>query len=262
MKILIVYDGTIDSKRSLHYGIKKAREKGGEVIVAHVFPASRFIDYDAGPRAEEFARAESAQHARDAETIIREEGEGVRVGYITEEGDPEKEIPSLAASQGADLVLASARYKGIMKAAHCPVHIMPGIILVPVDHSDTVLKDVDRIADEAAATGSKILLLGIVPVHLFSGEEKKEVEQVRKGTSAMMKKIEKALKEHGREVSEAVRSGYPDEEILKAAAEFNVSLIMLPTGGKTPSELTKAAVILLEDPDRMHMPIELLESAL
>ena len=50
-------------------------------------------------------------------------------------------------------------------------------------------------------------------------------------------------------------AGYPDEEILKAAEEFAVSLIMLPTGGKTPSELTKAAAILLEEPERIRRPV-------
>jgi hypothetical protein len=36
---------------------------------------------------------------------------------------------------------------------------------------------------------------------------------------------------------------------------------MLPAGGKTPSELTKAAAILLDEPERLHMPVQLLQEA-
>ncbi len=42
---------------------------------------------------------------------------------------------------------------------------------------------------------------------------------------------------------------------------MRLSLIMLPAGGKTPSELTKAASILLDEPERARMPIELMQTA-
>jgi len=41
---------------------------------------------------------------------------------------------------------------------------MPGTILVPVDNSDALLEDKANIIEEAKATGSKVLLLGIIPV--------------------------------------------------------------------------------------------------
>ena len=57
MKILMIYDGTLQSKTALTYGIGKVRERGGELIVLQVFQSSLFVDYDAGPMAEERARA-------------------------------------------------------------------------------------------------------------------------------------------------------------------------------------------------------------
>jgi len=138
---------------------------------------------------------------------------------------------------------------------------MPGLILVPVDNSDTLLQDRENILAEARATGSKILLLGIVPLHLYNAAEKKELAQVSEGTAAMLKLMRTSLAGEGVEVSDVLRSGYPDEEILKAADEYAVSLIMLPSGGKTPSELTKAASILLDEPERARMPIELMQTA-
>jgi nucleotide-binding universal stress UspA family protein len=262
MKILTIYDGTLQSKAALQYGLRKVKEKAGELIVLQVFQNSQFIDYDAGPRAEEIARAEAARHRRDAETIINEAGRNdLRVRVLSEEGDAIEEALRVSAAEKVDLVLASPRYKAFAKKASCPVYIMPGLILVPVDNSDMLLRDRENILAEARATGSKILLLGIVPLHLYNAAEKKELEQVSEGTAAMLKLMRTSLAAEGVEVSEVLRSGYPDEEILKAAEEYAVSLIMLPAGGKTPSELTKAASILLDEPERARMPIELMQTA-
>jgi nucleotide-binding universal stress UspA family protein len=255
MKILTVYDGTLQSKTALEYGIGKVKERGGELIVLQVFQSSLFVDYDAGPQAEEMARAESKQHRRDAVNIIAEKGQDARVRIVTEEGDPEEEILRVATGEKADLVLASPRYKGIIKSAPCPVYVMPGTILLPVDNSEGLIADLGYIVNEAKATGSKIAILGLVPVHLYGTEEKDELELVRKSTDEEVKKIKTSLQEQGVETTEIVRSGYPDEEILKAAEEYAVSLIMLPEGGKTPSELAKAAVILLDEPKSIRLPI-------
>lgn len=261
MKILTIYDGTIQSKAALRYGIKKAREKGGEVVVLHVFQNSMFIDYDAGPKAEEVARAEAKRHLQDAENLIRESGQDVNVKIMSVEGDPAEEALRISEVEHAELILTSPRYKAIVKKASCPVYIMPGTILVPIGSSDMSPANKEDIIEETKATGSKVLLLGIVPVNLYSAGEKAELEQVRKRTTAMVKNIKGALTKEGVEVSEAIKSGYPDEEILKAAEEYSVSLIMLPAGGKTPSELTKAAAILLDEPERACMPILLMSEA-
>lgn len=261
MKILTLYDGTLQSKTALQYGINKAREKDGEVVVLHVFQSNLFIDYGAGPGAEELARAEWARHARDAKKIIEDEGSGILIRLQAEEGEPEAELLRCARSEHPDLILATPRYKGVTKAAPCPVYIMPGTILVPVDNSDAALTGLDKIIGEAKATGSKVLLLGIVSIHLYSAAETKELEQVRNSTVAVIKKIKRLLVGQKIEASEIIRSGYPDEEILKTAGEYAVSLIILPGGGKTPSELTKAASILLDEPERIKQPIYMLQAA-
>ncbi len=258
MKILTIYDGTIQSKTALRYGINKAKEKGGEVVVLHIFQSSLFIDYDAGPKAMEIARAEVKKHLQDAENMIRDAGQDVSAKIISVEGDPAEEVLRIAKIEHAELILSSQRYKAIVKKASCPVYIMPGTILVPVGNSDMSPATKDDIIVETKASGSKVLLLGVVPVHLYSAGEKEELERVRKGTAAMVKKVKSALTKEGVDVSEAIKSGYPDEEILKAAEEYSVSLIMLPAGGKTPSELTKAAAILLDEPERVRMPILLM----
>jgi len=259
MKILVIYDGTIKSKTALRYGLLKSKEIGGELIVLQIFQSSLFVDYDAGPRAEEIARAEAARLLRDAETLIRDVGnQGISVRVLSVEGDPLEEALRVAEDEHVDLILSSPRYKALVKKVSCPVHLMPGTILVPVDSSDAVLSEKAKILSEAKATSSKVLLFGIVPTHLYSAVEKTELEQVRKETSATVKKIKNTLSKEGVEVLEVTRSGYPDEEILKAAEEYSVSLIMLPAGGKTPSELTKAASILLDEPKQVRLPIQIM----
>jgi len=257
MKILTLYDGTIQAKTALHYGLRKARDTRGKLIVLQVFQGSLFLDYDAGPKAEEVARAEAARHRREAEEIISAANiaQDIPALVLSEEGDIIEEATRVAEREHADLILASPRHRALAKKASCPVYIMPGTILVPVDSSETPPAELDTVSSEAHATGSGVLVLGIVPVHLYSPAEQEELGQIEKRTAVRIKKMERLLKDRKIEVSVAIRSGYPDEEILKAADEFSVSLIMLPAGGKTPSELAKAAAIILDEPGRVRRPV-------
>lgn len=261
MKILIAYDGTVHAKTALRYGITKARERSGEVLVLHVFDRSVFVDYDAGPRAEAMARDEAARHLEDAKNLIAGIAQGLTVSVVSEEGNAEEMILQYAEREQADLVLVPPRFKKIKRSAPRPVVVIPGAILVPVDSTISPLANVDRIQEEAAATKSTVVLLGIVPVHLYSREERKELETVKKETGARVNAIEKALTLHGIETKKVVRSGYPDEEILKAAEEFSVSMILIPAGGNVPSELSKAAAVILDEPGRAGSPVLFLSPA-
>jgi nucleotide-binding universal stress UspA family protein len=258
MKILVAYDGTLHSKVALEYGIQKVREKGGELLVIHVFQGSLFVDYDAGPRALEAARDESRRHIEEAKRVIEKSGSGVKVGFMSEEGDPEEIIVRYATDEQVDLVLVPPRYKAVVKTAPAPVYIIPGTILVPVDNTDGPLATMDNIIGEAKATGSQVMILGLVPIHLYGRWEKKELGKLKKETAAKARKLKKTLNEHGIQASETIRSGYSDEEILKAADEYSVSMIILPTGGTTPSELSKAAAVILDEPERLKRPVILL----
>lgn len=261
MKILIAYDGTVHAKTALRYGIKKAREKSGEVLVLQVFDRSVFVDYDAGPKAEAMARDEAARHLEEAKKLTDGIAQGLAVRTISEEGNAEEIVLQYAEREQADLVLVPPRYKKIQRAVPRPVVVIPGTILVPVDNTVSPLANIDKIQEEAAATKSKVVLLGIIPVHLYSHEEKKELEQVKKETNARVNAIDKALAAHGIETRKVVRTGYPDEEIVKAAGEFSASMILIPAGGDVPSELSKAAAIILDEPDRAGSPVLILPAA-
>ena len=258
MKILVAYDGTIHAKKALRYGIQKLLTTGGDLTVLQVFDASLFMDYDAGPRAEEMARSESGRQLDEARKIVSESAADVPAKFITEEGNALDKIASQARADRPDLVLAPPRYKEIVGSLSCPVTIVPGTIIVPVDNSGSPTSNIEGIVREAAATGSKVLVLGIIPVHIYSKEERRELERVKKETTSSVKELKKALAARGIETLDAVRSGYPDEEILKAAGEHAASLILLPSGSTTPSELSKATAILMDETEQPKWPVFLL----
>jgi nucleotide-binding universal stress UspA family protein len=255
MKILVAYDGSLNSQIALKYGIQKVREVGGRLIALHVFNSSMFIDYGGGPNAEEAARKESAGYVEDAKRIIAENGTDIFAKVLTEEGNPEEVTADFAQTGMIDLIIAPPRYKAIAKTAPCPVSIIPGNILLPVDNTESYLTALERVAREAVATFSKVIILGIVPVHLYSKWEKKEVEGIKRETEAAVKKVKKLLSKDSIETREIMRSGYPDEEIVKVANEFPVAMIIVSESGDTPSELGKAANILIDDSDTLKKPV-------
>ncbi len=114
MKIMVAYDGTLQAKEALNYGIQKAKEKGGEVVALHVFNSPLFVDYDVAPNAVDAARAESARFIDEAKAIIRAKGAGVRANLFSTDGDPEQAVIDFARAEKADVLLCPPTYAGIV----------------------------------------------------------------------------------------------------------------------------------------------------
>ncbi len=115
MKIMVAYDGTVQAKEALVYGMEKAREKGGEVLALHVFNNGLFVDYDAHVDAETLARQEAGQRIEEAKSLIREKGNGVRASLFTTEGDPEEAVIDFAKEKKVDVLLCPPRFKAIIQ---------------------------------------------------------------------------------------------------------------------------------------------------
>ncbi len=261
MKILVAYDGSINSKTALRYGILRTKEAGGEIIVLHVFNSGMFVGYDSSPKAEKMARIESARYVEDARRILEEAAGGIPGRIIVEEGDPSEEILRLAVSEKIDMIFSPPSFKSITKRAPCPVSIIPGYLLLPLDSTEVSAATIARVVKEAQATKSKVLLVGILPIHLYNKWEKGEIREVEKSTSAQMKHVRRLLDELRIETKELMRKGYPDQEIVMVANEYPVSMIIMPVGGDEPSELNKAAAILSEeDPETINKPLLLLHA--
>ena len=135
MKILIAYDGSLNSKTALEYGLNKLRESGGSAVVLHVFHAELFVDYGAGPNAEAHARGEARRHVEAARKIVQEKGAGLSVRVEEREGVPEDEVVAYSREAAFDVILVPPKYKSAARKATCPVIVIPGTIVVPVDNS-------------------------------------------------------------------------------------------------------------------------------
>ncbi len=118
MKIMVAYDGTLQAKEALVYGLEKARERGGEVVALHVFNTGMFIDYDATVDAEVVARRESARFLEEAKALIREQGKGVRASLFSTEGNPDEAVVSFAKEKKVDILLCPPKFKGIINKYH------------------------------------------------------------------------------------------------------------------------------------------------
>jgi nucleotide-binding universal stress UspA family protein len=114
MKIMVAYDGTLQAKEALVYGMEKVREKGGEVVALHVFNNGMFIDYDATVDALGVAKAEAEQFINEAKTIIRERGKGVKASLFSTEGNPSVEVISFAKSEKVDVLLCPPKFTKII----------------------------------------------------------------------------------------------------------------------------------------------------
>jgi nucleotide-binding universal stress UspA family protein len=114
MKVLVAYDGTLQAKDALKYGVEKVKENGGEVVALNVFNNSMFADYDVFG-AEEAGRRESMRFAAEAKKILSETAEGLRTRVIFAEGNPEEETISYARENNVDLLLCPPRYKAIIR---------------------------------------------------------------------------------------------------------------------------------------------------
>ena len=114
MKIMVAYDGTLQAKEALVYGIEKARAKGGEVIGLQVFNSPLFADYDATVNTRDAAKAEAARFVAEAKAIIREKGTGVKASFYSTEGNPEEEVIRFAKAEQVDVLLCPPKFKTII----------------------------------------------------------------------------------------------------------------------------------------------------
>jgi len=114
MKIMVAYDGTLQAKEALVYGMDKAREKGGEVVALHVFNSPLFVDYDATVDAQDAARAEAKRFVDEAKAIIREKGKGVKASLYSAEGNPTEEVISFAKAEKVDVLLCPPKFTTII----------------------------------------------------------------------------------------------------------------------------------------------------
>ncbi|HMK60189.1 MAG TPA: universal stress protein [Dissulfurispiraceae bacterium] len=136
-----------------------------------------------------------------------------------------------------------------------PASTTSAVILAPMDDKEMTETVFRQLVGEAQATLSRVLLLGIIPIHLYSSSEEIELELVKKATLKAVDLAVSRLQGLGIQAEGAIRMGYPDEEIMKAAEERHVSMIVISCSSDQYSELTKAASIILDEIKQVKIPV-------
>jgi nucleotide-binding universal stress UspA family protein len=114
MKIMVAYDGTLQAKDALKYGIGRAKEKNAELIVSGVFDTGMFFAYEASRDARDEARTETTRFVSEAEEILRAKGAGVKASLVTMEGNPEREVLAFAKQENVDVLLCPPRFSALI----------------------------------------------------------------------------------------------------------------------------------------------------
>lgn len=129
-------------------------------------------------------------------------------------------------------------------------------ILIAVDHTMPSRNVVDHAIKIAKATGAGLIVLGIVSIHLYNRWES-ELRDIEKATERSLNLVREMAEERGLKVISLTRSGYPDEEIIKASRELDVSMVVMPSGKGDGSEICKASIILLNEFAMLKKPLTL-----
>jgi nucleotide-binding universal stress UspA family protein len=251
LKVLVTHDGSINSKDALKYGIQKVRQNGGGVVTLYIF---QDLSGTGGIQSTE-GESEGAVRYEDQKKSPLEGGDSVKINILMGKGDPKEEIRHYTVTEKVDLIVTIPAYADLFINASLPFTVIPGTILVPADNREMSGRVVEQITNEARSAFSKVLLLGIIPIHLYSPSEKEEIEDVKKETFKTLEKVKATLNERGIQTKELIRTGYPDEEIVRAAEEHSVSMIIIPAVTDQPTELKKAASIILDDIGQVKIPI-------
>ena len=119
-------------------------------------------------------------------------------------------------------------------------------ILVAIDNTMPSKEAVEYAIKIAKATDSGLLVLGIIPIHLYNRWES-GLKEIEKATEKSLNSVREIAEKSGIKVESIICSGYPDEEIIRVSAELDVSMVIMPSGKGDGSEICKAAAILLNE---------------
>jgi nucleotide-binding universal stress UspA family protein len=125
MKVLAAYDGSLDSKAALKYGIQRVREVTGELIALTYFPSIAMLMTMPVrvPRSARGAMRFVTWMKRGVHT--RSTGrDGIKARVVFTEGHARTEILSYATKEDVDLIVVPSALDSLIDAACCLVDVV------------------------------------------------------------------------------------------------------------------------------------------
>lgn len=254
MKTLILFDGTIHAKIALSYSIHLLKPPQDKLYILKVWNKKILPYYDSLPNVERLIERDWKGHLEEVKRIVKEQGQGIRAYIIEEEGELNEVLDKNIKAEGIDLVFAPSNYRGMIKTKTYPLVFLPGTLMVPIDHEGLSICSLELLIKEATLAVSDVLVFGIVPIHIYSATEQKELQEITEKTKEAVKNVAKRLSKSKIKTKQLLCSGYPDEEILKATKQNPVSIILLAEFNQRASEINKAINLVLQDGD-FNIPV-------
>ncbi len=119
---MVAYNGSTDAQAALAYGLKKADETGGELIVFDILRRTYFLDMDDRLPAMEDAVQRTLRVKKD--TLTHRSGRKILTTFVFAFVDTYHDILRFAGQEQADLVVATPEYEELLGKACCLVDIV------------------------------------------------------------------------------------------------------------------------------------------
>jgi nucleotide-binding universal stress UspA family protein/predicted transcriptional regulator len=271
--ILVPLDGSEEGEAALPSAVHLARDRHLDLVLLRVAPLPTSLAFDGmggmgTPILDEGLLSAQRDDAAEYLASVRERltAEGVPAETIVREGNVEDHILDIADELGAHFIaLATHGRGGIVRFAlgsltermlqHATVPLLlvriqddappraPEFkrILVPLDGSPLAEGGLD-VALEVADAKAELLLLSIQRRHSFTiplgvtavtVPDDKNAQQIMEQTNEYLDRIADGIDRTSWSVQTIVRRGDPAQQILEAARDHDVDLIVLSTYGHT-----------------------------
>lgn len=124
VKILVVYDGSDDSKAALKYGMQKVHATGGELIAFHVHQRHVFHSDDIRPGTSGKTIHDALHGLNTVRTFVNARGNAVTLRIAVAVLLDRQEILNFAGRLDVDLIVASQDFESLMHKACCLTDIV------------------------------------------------------------------------------------------------------------------------------------------
>ena len=122
MKVMVAYNGSAESQAALVYGVKKANEMGGELIVFDILRRTYLLDINGRLPPMEDAFQGTLREKKD--TLTHRSGRKILTTFVLAFIDTFDDILRYASKAQADLVVLPPEFEELLGKACCLVDIV------------------------------------------------------------------------------------------------------------------------------------------
>lgn len=205
MRILVAYDGTLNAKDVVRYGLYRAKATGGDLKILHMFDSGALSDFEGFDIYEAF-KNEAALHLTELRKIIDESEVAKRVELISCEGGLERELLDYAEEGRFDLILVPQKFAAIAQES------LSRVVVVPRDYSRFKVLLVDDEVEFAQVLSKRLNLKNFRTEVVTRGEE--ALEYIGRESPDIVLLDLRMPGMDGIDVLKNIKALYPDVQVI------------------------------------------------